>query len=255
MSDILNKFISCAKQNMKNGYYDNIKENTIKRISLQKTLLSKNFSLISEIKHASPSGEYPFKKIDAEKTAISFRKAGADAISCVTEPTIFRGNLKNIPLAKKSGLPVLFKDFIFTEKQLNAASLSGADCVLLVLKVLKRTNTNTNKLIKIAHSYGLEVLLECYTKKEMHQATKTNADILGINNRNLTTRKVDLNRTKKIMHSISTKNLNTPIISESGIRKKADALFIKNCGVKGILVGTALWKTKNPEKKIKELKQ
>ena len=180
--DILDKFIEQAKENIRNGYYNPYSKIELnkKRISL-KQKLTQHFTLIAEIKHASPAGEYSFDYIDVEKAAFTFRDAGVDAISVVVEPKIFKGHLNNIIITKKTSLPVLFKDFIINETQIRTAAALGADCILLIMKVAERLNLDLNKFIKTAHSYGLEVLLECYDKKEMQKALETEADILGIN--------------------------------------------------------------------------
>lgn len=255
MSDILDNFIQKSKENVASGYYDlpnGFRSSGVKGVSLKKTLEASGFSLISEIKHASPAGEYSFIDIDAETAAMTFLKNGADAISCVVEPQVFKGRLSNIPLAKKSGLPVLFKDFVISEKQIEAAHAYGADAVLLVVKVCRRLGLDMASLIESAHSHSLEVLLESYDVGEMNEAMVSDADILGINNRDLQTLVVDLNRTRRIMSDVG--SVGRPVISESGIKAKADAEFVKGCGVRGILVGTALWKAKDLGAKIRELK-
>ena len=240
--DILDNFLQAAQETVNEGYY---------KTSLKEKLLSQYFSVIAEIKHASPSGDYSFKEIDVEKTAHLFRESGADAISCVVEPKIFKGNLTNVTLAKRAGLPVLFKDFIICEEQIKAAKSVGADVILLIVKVANRLSLNLDSLIETAHKHGLEVLLETYDADEMKQALKTNADIIGINNRDLQTLEVDIQRTKEILKSVQT---DRPIISESGIKTVQDAAFVKSAGARGILVGTALWTSKNPAEKIRELK-
>lgn len=253
--DILDKFIEQAKDNVERGYYNVGEAVSTQRISLKKKLSSQEFSLIAEIKHASPAEEYSFDFIDGEKTARVFKESGADAISVVVEPKIFKGELTNIPAAKKAGLPVLFKDFVLDEKQILAASKLGADSILLVVKVADRTGTDLNSMIEYAHSLGLEVLLECYDENEMKRAMKTNADILGVNNRDLQTLKVDLNHTARVMGCFQSEELKgRPVISESGIKCRADVDFVKAAGIKGVLVGTAIWKSANISEKIRELK-
>lgn len=254
--DILDRFIRQAKENIQSGYYILPGESGLskERASLKHKLLSSNFTLIAEIKHASPAGEYSFDNIDVEKSAFAFKNAGAGAISVVVEPKIFRGHLNNIPIAKKTGLPVLFKDFIISETQVKAAATLGADCILLIVKAAERLNLDLDRLIKAAHSYGLEVLLECYDRKEIQKAMKTKADIIGINNRDLQTLQVNLNRTKEIMESFDKSSCtDRPIISESGIKTGKDAEFAKSAGVKGILVGTAIWTAEDMYAKIREL--
>lgn len=249
--DILDRFIETAKQSVESGYYEVQEKTDTDRVSLKEKLNSQEFSLISEIKHASPAGEYSFENIDVQKTADLFGDAGADAISVVVEPKIFKGNLNNVPVAKSAGLPVLFKDFVMDERQIKAASLIGADAILMIVKVADRLDLDLNHLIDKAHSFGLEVLLECYNVNEMQRALQTKADILGINNRDLQTLKVDISRTKEILDSVM---IDRPLISESGIKTRDDAEFVKQAGAKGILVGTALWKAEDMYAKIKELR-
>jgi len=213
--------------------------------------MRQEFSLISEIKHASPAGAYEHENIDVEKTVQLFNEAGADAISCVVEPKIFKGKLSNITAAKKSGLPVFFKDFVMDECQVGAAADLGADAILLVMKVMDREKLDVDKFIEKAHSHGLEVLLECYNTDEMQRAMKTNADMLGINNRDLRTLQVNINETRKILEETEP---DRPLISESGIRTAEDAKFVKKAGAKGILVGTALWTSNDMYAKIRELR-
>ncbi len=251
MADILDKFIANAKQSIKEGYYDIGAGANTKKVSLREKMERNRFTLITEIKHASPAGEYSFDNIDVEKAAMDFLESGSDAISVVVEPKIFRGNLKNVTIAKKTGLPVLFKDFVMEEKQIEAAKNVGADAILLIVKVAKREDLNLEHLIGFAHEKGLEVLLECYDGDEMKAALGTDADILGINNRDLRTLKVDLNRTREILENAE---LDRPLISESGIKTGQDIRFVKKAGAKGALVGTAIWKAQNLKEKIRELK-
>lgn len=252
MADILDRFIEAAKQNVASGYYsiaDSGRKS--KKVSL-KEKLAKQFVLITEIKHASPAGEYSFDSIDVRQAARDFAACGADAISVVVEQQIFKGNLGNVAIAKETGLPVLFKDFVISERQIEAAAACGADCVLLVAKVAARMSLDLDALIARAHEKGLEVLLECYDGKEMQMAVKTDADILGINNRDLATLKVDLERTKRIMGTVG--KIEKPVISESGIRNAIDVRFVRKFGVDGVLVGTSIWKAGNLREKVKELK-
>ena len=249
--DILDRFIGCAKESLAEGYYSKAGPQTGRPRSLRKKFDS-GFVLICEIKHASPSGEYGYRSIDAEKTALDFFECGADAVSCVVEPKIFRGDISNVALARKAGLPVLFKDFIFSNVQIDAARRSGADCVLLVMKAVERAGADLDSLIRHAHGIGLEVLLECYDEGELEGAARTDADILGINNRDLSTLEVDISRTEKILCKAG--KIGRPVISESGIRSGADIARLKEAGASGALVGTAIWTSGDVRAKIAELK-
>ncbi len=253
MGDILDKFIAAAKENVACGYYNKRERFEGKRISMRQRLDEAGFLLITEIKHASPAGEYSFDNIDVEKAAADFRRCGSDAISVVVEPQIFRGRLENVATAKKaSGLPVLFKDFVISSAQIEAAARVGADAVLLVVKVSDRLGLDLDAHIAEAHGRGLEVLLEAYDADEMKRAMRTDADMLGINNRDLTTLKVDLGRTKSIMEAAG--ELDRPVISESGIKSGKEVEYVKKCGASGVLVGTAIWKAKDLREKVKDLK-
>ncbi|VVC00169.1 Tryptophan synthase beta chain 1 [uncultured archaeon] len=258
MADILDRFIGQARENVASGYYDtrNASRPGVKKASLLRALKRNSFSLIAEIKHASPAGEYSFESIDVPAAASAFREAGADAVSVVVEPKIFRGNLGHIPIVKEhSGLPVLFKDFVLDERQIEAAAFYGADCILLVASVAKRCGFDLDNFIGKAHSLGLEVLLECYDSAELKQALLTKADVLGINNRDLKTLKVDLGHTKRLVEEISkAATIDRPLISESGVRSRQDAEFLMAAGAGGILVGTAIWKSDDIGAKARELK-
>lgn len=254
--DILDRFIAQAIENVASGYYgtNGRARPSVKKVSLRQTLERGKFSLISEIKHASPAGEYSFGHIDVLKTAMTFRDCGADAISVVVEPKIFMGSLSHIAVAKQSGLPVLFKDFVIDSSQIKAAAFYGADCILLVATLAKRLGIDLDEMVNKAHVLGLEVLLECYDLPELKTALRTEADIIGVNNRDLKTLKVDLNHTKRFIDSVPKgMTLDRPLISESGVRNRADAQFLRLVGAKGILVGTALWKAGDLAAKVREL--
>ncbi len=253
-TDILDKFIENAKQSLHERYYKNQDRERYsgEKASLLETLKRNTFTLICEIKHASLSGEYKYKKINVEKAAKEFRESGADAISVVVEPKIFRGEISNITLAKKAGLPVLFKDFVISEEQIIAARDSGADVILLVMKIVERLKLDLDGLIRFAHKNNLEILLESYDADELKEAMKTKADILGINNRDLRTLTVDIKRTENAIKEAG--KIDRPLISESGIKTCADINFVKKAGASGALVGTAIWTAKNLREKIAELK-
>lgn len=249
--DILDDFIQKAQSTLQEGYY-NVEKVKTQRNSLREKLESQEFSVITEIKHASPSGDYSFRDIDVGKTAKLFRESGADAISCVVEPKVFKGKLENVTLAKSAGLPVLFKDFIFCEEQIEAVRKVGADAILLIVKMAERVGLDLDCLIESAHSHGLEVLLESYDANELNTALETDADVLGINNRDLRTLTVDITRTSDILSSAE---IDRPLISESGVKTAQDVAFVKSAGASGVLVGTAVWTAEDIGEKIQELKK
>jgi indole-3-glycerol phosphate synthase len=145
------------------------------------------------------------------------------------------------------------KDIILSPLQLEAASKAGANAVLLIQALFDRgySEKGLEEMIDLAHERGLEVLLETHTESEFCSAIETDADLVGINNRNLATLKVDLTITKKILEKISSKG--KIIISESGINTPADIHLLHESGACAFLVGSAIMLTDNVEEKVKEL--
>ena len=144
------------------------------------------------------------------------------------------------------------KDIILSPIQIYAASKLGANAVLLIQALFDRgyCEKSLNEMIVGAHVLGLEVLLETHTETEFNHAVKTDADLIGINNRNLATLKIDLNVTKEIL---TKNNPNGKIVvSESGINTPADICFLRECGAHAFLIGSAIMLTDNIEEKVKE---
>ncbi|MEM2751344.1 MAG: indole-3-glycerol-phosphate synthase, partial [Nitrososphaerales archaeon] len=149
-------------------------------------------------------------------------------------------------------LPVLMKDIIIDPIQIEAAAKIGADAILLIYSIFERryVNYSINELIHLAQSMGLEVLLETHNKEEFLAALKTNANLIGINNRDLKTLKVDLQITKEILSSIN--GCDKIVISESGIQTPEDIRFLWSCGAKAFLIGSTIMRAKNIKEKVKE---
>lgn len=149
-------------------------------------------------------------------------------------------------------MPVLFKDFVLDEKQIKAARVVGADAILLVVKVAERQGLDLDGLVAAAHGNGLEVLLESYDAGELKRAMDTDADILGINNRDLRTLHIDIRTTGRLLKEV--RSVDRPLISESGIKTADDVRLVRKAGVNGVLVGTAIWTAPDIKTKIRELK-
>jgi indole-3-glycerol phosphate synthase len=144
------------------------------------------------------------------------------------------------------------KDIILSPIQIQAASKIGANAVLLIEALFDRgySYKTIDEMIAGAHALGLEVLLETHTESEFRSAIKTDADLIGINNRNLETLKVDLNVTKKIL---SKNDPNSKlVITESGINTLADILSLRRTGARAFLIGSAIMASDNIEQKVKE---
>ena len=171
----------------------------------------------------------------------------------LTEPKHFKGSLSNIAKVRESTqLPVLMKDIIVSPKQLETASQIGANAVLLIQAIFDRGYClmNLAEMVAKAHSKNLEVLLEAHTMSEFKRASKTEADLVGINNRNLCTLQTDLGVTKKILKKSHRKD--KVIVSESGINTSADVHFLRNCGAQAFLIGSAVMTADDVEAKVRE---
>ena len=221
--------------------------------SFKKALVKNNqLAFIGEIKKMSPSKgllAVDFNPLDIAET---YEKEGIDAISVLTEKEFFGGDLNYIPLLKKNiKIPVLQKDFLIDEYQLYYSAYLQADAILLITSIL--TEAEIASFMKIAKNLGLDVLVEVHTPEDVKKALSVEADIIGINNRNLETFKVDLVNTLKMLPLIS-KSKDKIIISESGIETPKDVIFLKDLGVDAILIGEAFMKSGNLISKINEIK-
>jgi len=206
-------------------------------------------SLIAEIKQASPSAGVLRKDFSHLELAKLYKQTGVSAISVVTEEDFFLGKVNYIADIKKEvNLPVLRKDFILDEVQILESRAVGADCVLLVVGILSEEKLKS--LYTLTKDLGMNALVEVNTEKELKKALTLGANIIGVNNRNLHTFQVKLERSKKLMPFIPE---DVTKVSESGISSLKDVLLLKGLGVDAVLVGSALMKAKNIEEKLKEL--
>lgn len=220
--------------------------------SLSTALSGPSLSLIAEIKGSSPSRGRIRSMVDPVEIGQIFEDAGVAAISILTEPNYFSGSLAHLRRVRNAvNVPVLRKDFIFDDYQIYQSRVYDADAVLLMAAVLS-DDRNLEKLINLAHELGLEVLVESANEQELKRTLNTGADVLGINNRDFNTLKLDLNISFSLIKDIDIKS-DRPIISESGIFTRDDVLKLEKAGFNGILVGTALMESENIGMKIKEL--
>lgn len=212
-------------------------------------LKGQSIKLIAEVKRASPSKGLLASNLDAASLVQTYEKAGATAISVLTENKYFKGSLSDLKLFRgKVKLPILCKDFIFDPYQIYEARAYGADAILLIAAVLSRSEIK--KLLETAHSLGMEALVEVHSQGELEQALKLNPEVIGINNRNLADFNVDLETTANLRPFIPEDKV---VVSESGIRTREDVKKVERAGVNAILVGEVLVKSAAPAAKIREL--
>ncbi len=254
MTDFMDTLATDAKATVDSGYYEQSARLAPTQASLKHNILQceKN-PVIAEIKAASPSKGTIRSNCDAAKIARAMSNGGAAGISVLTEPKHFNGSLKNLLQVREAvNLPVLMKDIVVDPAQIAAAAKFGANAVLLIQAIFDRHHCpiGLDAMIAKAHSKNLEILLETHTVDEFARAMETQADLIGINNRNLSTLQIDLNTTKKILSKCS--NNGKMIVSESGVNAAADVRFLRGCGARAFLIGSAIMTTNDVETKVKE---
>jgi indole-3-glycerol phosphate synthase len=254
MSDFYDTLTLDAQATIFSGYYYVFTPSPSLHLSLKKAIreCTRN-PVIAEIKPASPSKGILKKDVDAAEIASAMQRGGAVGLSVLTEPKHFHGSLMTLTKARRAvNLPILMKDIILNTEQVETALRVGADAILLIKALFDRGygEVDLNRMISLAHSIGLEVLLETHTQKEFDEATFTEADIIGINNRNLADLKIDLNTTKKILENRTQKGL--IVVSESGINNPEDLRFLSEAGASAFLIGSSIMLTENVEEKVRE---
>lgn len=255
MPDFLDALARDAKETVAKGYYEYPTASTHRsRVSLRAAIeQNRNVPIITEVKAASPSAGTIRKNIEPVEIAKAMAKGGATGISVLTEPKHFSGSINYLRrVGEAVNLPVLMKDIIVSLKQLDAASGAGADAVLLIQALFDRgyCERGLDEMIAEAHSRHLEVLLEAHNADEFRRAVNSDADLVGINNRNLGTLKVDLNVTKAILEKTSANG--KVVVSESGINTPEDIRFLHKCGAKAFLIGSAIMTANDVETKVRE---
>ena len=205
--------------------------------------------LIAEIKKSSPSKGLLIADLKVDDLAKRYEEAGASAISVLTERRFFSGGSENIGIAKKNtALPVLRKDFLFEEYQIYESRYIGADALLLIAAVLEPSALSD--FILLSEGLGMSSLVEVHDERELEKALKADARIIGINNRDLTTFKVDIETTFRVIREIPKGKV---VVSESGINSREDVQRLIDIGVHAILVGESIVTSKDVGEKIREL--
>jgi len=227
-------------------------------------------ALIAEVKKASPSAGIICKDFDPVRIAKEYEAAGANCLSVLTDERFFQGSLnylRQIRAAVK--LPLLRKDFIIDERQILEAIEWGADAILLIVAIL--ADERLKRFHALAKSAGLAVLVEVHDETELERAMAMGADLIGVNNRDLKTFKVDLGTTERLAAILNRRTGASPVshvkkengdrqdacptlmVAESGIHTRADVERLAKCGAKAILVGESLMKGGDIRSKVRQL--
>jgi len=207
-------------------------------------------TVIAECKAASPTAGTIAAKYDPVAQARLYEKGGAGAISVLTDREFFQGCLDDMKKVREAvRVPVLRKDFILTEAQVYESVAAGADAFLLIVAAL--TDPELEGLYELGKGLGSDVLVEVHDMKEMDRALAIDADIIGINNRNLHSFEVDLKTTEELAPEIPSDCLG---VSESGIRTPEDAKYVTAQGIYCLLVGESLMRDGDPAGALERLK-
>mmetsp|Transcript_127600 Transcript_127600/g.190214 ORF Transcript_127600/g.190214 Transcript_127600/m.190214 type:complete len:1356 (-) Transcript_127600:29-4096(-) len=223
-----------------------------------------NMAVLSEIKRASPSKGDIQPDIDVASQVSLYADAGAAAISILTEPHWFKGNLSDMETARATvdhfnpltRPAILRKDFLLDAYQIYEARAFGADTVLLIVSLFD-SEEKLRELVNISRELGMEPLVEVNSLEETTIAISVGAKVIGINNRNLHTFNVDMTTTEDILANVqlSKKNKEIQFIALSGIQTRSDVARFEKIGVRGVLVGEALMRSTNPSAMIKSFMQ
>lgn len=198
-------------------------------------------SLIAECKKASPSKGLLVRRYDPVQLAKTYAQAGASAISVLTDGRHFQGSLADLRDVKEAvPIPVLRKDFIFHPYQVYEARAAGADAVLLITAVL--SDAELRDLLQLTHKLGMNALIEVHTEAELERVLPLKPRVVGVNNRNLQTFKVDFANTARLRQQIP---LDVVVVGESGLKTAADVQHMAGIGVDAVLVGETLVKSKD----------
>lgn len=207
-------------------------------------------NFICEIKKASPSKGIIAEDFDYIEIAKDYQKAGADAISCLTEPHYFLGADEYLKAIKETvNIPVLRKDFIIDEYMIYKSKNIKADAILLIAAVLDKYKLKD--YFDIANDLGLSSLFEIHNEEELEKVLNLNPRIIGVNNRDLKTFEVDINNSVRLRKLIPN---NIIFVSESGIKCREDIKTLEENKTNAVLIGESLMTKKDKEKEIKKLR-
>ncbi len=259
MIDMLDEIVEKTKERLveskKNKSLDDLKDEVAKMnitqdFPFKEALSGDEISIIAEVKRASPSKGMIAEDFDYVFIAKDYEDAGASAISVLTEPYFFKGSndyLKEI--SENVSIPILRKDFIIDEYMIWEAKAIGASAVLLIVSIL--SIVELKKFLDLAHDLGLSAIVEAHDGNEIRTALNVGAEIIGVNNRDLTDFSVDIENSISLRRCVSG---DVVFISESGIKTPEDVRRLKENDVDAVLIGETLMKCDDKKAMISEFK-
>ena len=251
--NILRKLVNNSQIAIDDGVYDvegDLQKSNKDFIQIIKT--NQHATLLTEIKFSSPSLGKIRTLTDPVSIANQMIAGGSKALSVLTQPHLFNGSPEYFMKIRQSvDVPMLMKDIMIDKIQIDAAKKIGADFMLVIQSLFDQGFLkDIDEFIDYGHKQGLEILLEVHTKQEFQNALKTEADLIGINNRNLDTLEIDLHVTEKVLQDYEKSR---PILSESGIETPKDIQYLKKCGADAFLIGSSIMKSDNIEEQVRRL--
>ena len=251
--NILKKLVNNSQIAIDDGVYD-VDVNLQKSDQDFKQIIASNThaTLLTEVKFASPSLGKIRTIGDPAVIANQMIAGGSKALSILTQPHLFNGSPEYfIKVRQAVDVPLLMKDIMIDKIQIDAAKKIGADYMLVIQSLFdQKFLTDIDEFIGYGHKQGLNVLLEVHTREEFQNALKTEADIIGINNRNLDTLEIDLKTTESVLSGYDHSRL---ILSESGINTPEDIQYLKKSGANAFLIGSSIMKSDNIEEQVRKL--
>ena len=217
--------------------------------ALKRAAAAGRYGLIAEIKRASPSAGLIRGDFDPATLARAYARGGATCLSVLTDTPYFQGKPDDLVAARGAvALPVLRKDFMLDPYQITESRALGADCVLLIMAALE--DSQAAELEGAAMALGMDVLAEVHERDELQRALRLKTPLIGINNRDLKTLRVDLAKSEELTREISTERL---VVSESGLHGPKDLARMASAGVRCFLVGESLMRQSDVEAAIRVL--
>ncbi len=257
MNNFLKKIIIEKQREVGIAKAIELRESITERLSISSKVRSfkdcirraNSIKLIAEIKYSSPSRGAFGCGLRPERLAKIYEGSGASAISVLTDRGFFGGDILHLSIVKEAcSLPVLRKDFIIDEYQVYESKAFGADAILLIPQILPEKRLN--QLYSLAGSLGMDIMVEVHSESDLRKAIAIRPDIIGINNRDLKTFRVDLKVTERLIKKIPEDIIK---VSESGIRNYKDVQYLRKLGIDAVLVGEIFVRSKDIAKKVRDL--
>jgi indole-3-glycerol phosphate synthase len=257
--DVLSKIYAAKAHHLEHEMardpYESVRERALSSVAGRRPFLNalqqrSGGAIVAEIKRASPSAGLIARDFDPVAIARMYERAGADAISVLTESDHFLGDIAFLHQVRAvTKLPLLRKDFLSHPYQIAQAAAYGADAVLLIVAGL--ADEQLMQLRAEAHAYRLDTLVEVHDERDLDRALAGGADFVGVNNRNLKTMITDLAVSERVLPRVPA---GVFAITESGMRDPSDLERLRRAGARGFLIGEALMRAADPAALIASLK-